>query len=127
MRVAIIFLTVIALYSFDYCKGQGNDAVDQAVYLIGNTATRELNERNLASLQKYLSKEENPFTILHLGDITNPDQPDEWAGNLDILFNLSNGPEDSRMIFVPGDKDWDNSGRDGLKMVRKLEKQVEEF
>ena len=127
MRKAFIFLTITAFCSFDFCKGQGKNTVEQTVYLIGNTATRALNEKNLASLKNYLSLEEDPFTILHLGDINNPDRPDEWAGKLDILFNLSNGPDHGRMLFIPGDKDWDNSGREGLKMVRNLEKQVEEM
>jgi hypothetical protein len=121
MRKTIFFLTVIALYSFDHCRGQDNELIDQTVYLIGNTATREFNTTNLASLHDYVSKEVNPFTILHPGDITNPDQPDEWTGDLHILYNLSNGGNHGRMLFVPGDKDWNNSGRDGLKMVREVD------
>ena len=42
------------------------------------------------------------------------------AGRIRISFR-NNG----KLIFTPGDKDWNNSGRDGLKSVRRLEEQVE--
>ena len=127
MKHAILFLFIIVFCSSDFCKGQENDPADQTVYLIGNTATREFNRTNLESLQKYLSEEVNPFTILHLGDITDPVQSGERAGDLEILYNISNGNGHGRMLFVPGDKDWNNSGRDGLKRVRELEKMAEDL
>ncbi len=64
-----LFLTICALISANYCIAQENDSIDQVVYLIGNTATREINETHLTLLHEQLLTENNPYTLLHLGDI----------------------------------------------------------
>lgn len=127
MRNPIFFLVIVIAFShsFGSCLAQENEGIDHAVYLIGNTAGSEINEARMASLQEQLLKEKYPFTLLHLGDIIDPGQPGNWEHALDLIFNLVEGREHSQLIFTPGDKDWDNSERDGLKMVRELEKQVE--
>ena len=35
---------------------------------------------------------------------------------LDNFLNLATANENGQIFFTPGDLDWDNSGRDGLKM-----------
>ena len=127
MRNLIFILVITFAFShlFECCLAQDNEGIDQVVYLIGNTSTSAINEAQLASLQEQLSLEKNPFTLLHLGDIISPGQADNWESELDHIFSLVEGRENSQVIFTPGDKDWDNSERDGLKMVRKLEEQVE--
>ncbi len=125
MRKTIIFLAISISISTDFCLAQENEGIDQVVYLIGNTATRDINETHLTLLQEQLLKEENPFTILHLGDIVRQGQPDNWENGLNLIFDLAKDQEHAQVLFTPGDKDWDNSGKDGLKMVRKLEKQIE--
>ena len=126
MGKALLLLAIAISVSADICFAQENETIDQVVYLIGNTATREINESHLASLQAHLQREENSFTILHLGDITTPGQTDLWDHELDLLFNLAGEQKHGQVIFTPGDMDWDNSGVNGLKMLRRLEKQVEE-
>ncbi len=84
-----------------------------------------MNEAQLVSLQKQLLAEEAPFTLLHLGDIVKPGNPENWKSELDHIFKLVDGRENGQVIFTPGDKDWSNSGRGGLKTVRELEKLVE--
>jgi len=118
--VIVIFL----IYS-DSCLAQDDDSVNQVVYMIGNTATSEIKELQLASLKKQIMTEEGPFTLLHLGDIVKPGNPDSWESELDHIFKLLDGRENGQVIFTPGDKDWNNSGRDGLKTVRELETLVE--
>ena len=125
MRKTIIFLAISISISTDLCLAQENDGIDQVVYLIGNTATRDINETHLTLLQEQLLNEINPFTILHLGDIVKPGQPDNWENELDLILSLAKDQEHGQVLFTPGDKDWNNSERDGLKVVRKLEKQIE--
>ena len=43
----------------------------------------------------------------------------------DALIALVKGLPNGRILFVPGDKDWANSGPAGLKAVRRLEKYIE--
>ena len=124
--ITFIHVLIVFFYiSSECCHAQDDKSVDHVVYMIGNTATSEMNEAQLASLQKQLLTEEAPFTLLHLGDIVNPGLHDSWKSELDHIFKLVDGRENGQVIFTPGDKDWNNSGRDGLKMVRELEKLVE--
>jgi len=127
MKGLIFNLSVLTIFliSSKCCLAQEDEWVDQEVYLIGNTATSEISEAHLAPLQKQLLREELPFTLLHLGDITQPGNPGNWAQDLDLLFKLVKDRENGQIIFTPGDKDWDNSEKDGLSLVRKLEKSVE--
>ncbi len=127
MKSIIFSLSVLitSLISAECCLAQEDERVEQVVYLIGNTATSEINVAQLATLQKQLLTEESPYTLIHLGDIVQPGKPENWPQDLDLLFNLVKEGENGQIIFTPGDKDWDNSERDGLQMVRELEILIE--
>ncbi len=99
------------------------------VYLIGNTATKAISPENYTLLKQELDGQKLPFTVIHLGDIAlnngwpeNP-SPDQIV-RLDLLLNLVKDNPKGKIIFLPGDKDWNNSGREGLKAVKRLEKYV---
>ena len=72
--------------------------------------------------------------MVHLGDIVGNtglvakgDTALSQAGRdrADALIGLVKGLPLGKIYFLPGDKDWANSGRDGLKAVRRLEKYIE--
>lgn len=99
------------------------------VYLIGNTATKPVSPETFTLLKQELDQQTHDFTVIHLGDIfqnegfpENP-TPDQTV-RLDQLINLVKDNPKGRIIFLPGDKDWNNSGRDGLKSVKRLEKYI---
>lgn len=102
------------------------------VYLLGNTAG-PVPEARLKALRRTLEQETTPFTVVHLGDIVGnaglSDKQDTTRAGLesraDALLALVQGLPNGRIYFVPGDKDWNNSGRDGQKSVRRLEKYIE--
>ena len=50
MRNVIFFLSISIVISGDYCFAQEEESIDQVVYLIGNTATKEINKSHLAAL-----------------------------------------------------------------------------
>ncbi len=125
MKKISLLLTICALFSANYCIAQENESIDQVVYLIGNTSTRELNISHLSGLKEHLLTEESPFTVIHLGDILQQGRPDGSAAGIEHFFDLVADNKNAQLVFTPGDKDWNNSGIDGLKSVRKLEKQVE--
>jgi len=127
MRKTIFFLAIALSISTNHCFAQENESIDQVIYLIGNTATRKIDESRLTALHKHLLTEKNPFTLLHLGDIINPEQVDNSEADVQLLLNLVENHKNGQIYFTPGDKDWANSGIDGLDMVRKLENQVEEL
>ena len=104
------------------------------VFLLGNTAQAKLPANRLKLLRTKLEQQTGPFTVVHLGDIvaneglaTKRDtavsqQARERADELIALVkNLPLG----KIYFLPGDKDWANSGPAGLKAVRRLEKYIE--
>ena len=102
MKSIIFSLSVLitSIISSDGCLAQIDERVDQVVYLIGNTATREINEAQLANLQEQLLTEKSPYTLLHLGDIIHPDKPENWPQELDLLFNLMRDRENGQIISV---------------------------
>ena len=96
------------------------------VYLIGNTATKPVSAETFTLLKQELDKQTHDFTVIHLGDIAlnegwpeNP-SPDQMV-RLDQLLNLVKDNPKGKIIFLPGDKDWNNSGREGLKAVKRLD------
>ncbi len=104
------------------------------VFLIGNTAQAELPAARLQQLRRTLEQHAGPFTVVHLGDIvanegltTQKDTAVSQAARTraDALVALVKGLPQGKIYFLPGDKDWANSGRDGLKAVRRLEKYIE--
>ncbi|OON70262.1 hypothetical protein [Hymenobacter sp. CRA2] len=103
------------------------------VYLLGNTAG-PVPEARLKALRRTLEQETTPFTVVHLGDIVGneglSDKQDTTRASLETRANaliaLVQGLPNGRIYFVPGDKDWNNSGRGGQKSVRRLEKYIEQ-
>ncbi|RSK50350.1 BamA/TamA family outer membrane protein [Hymenobacter rigui] len=104
------------------------------VFLLGNTATAELPTGHLQALRRTLEQQTGPFTVVHLGDIVGNEglgsaKDSSQAGQTaraDALIALVQGLPNGKIYFLPGDKDWANSGPDGLKRVRRLEKYIED-
>ncbi|HSI91717.1 MAG TPA: hypothetical protein VK927_11410, partial [Adhaeribacter sp.] len=97
------------------------------VYLIGNSANQPVPEQNYRLLKQDLDQLTSPFTIVHLGDIVAekgwPENPTEAQKlKLQQLLDLVKDKPNGKLIFVPGDRDWANSGKDGMAAVRRLEK-----
>ena len=105
------------------------------VFLLGNTAQAELPAARLKLLRATLEQQTGPFTVVHLGDIVGNTglaaQSDSTLAQsarnrADELIALVKGLPQGKIYFLPGDKDWANSGPTGLKAVRRLEKHIEQ-
>lgn len=99
------------------------------VFLIGNTATKHLSPEHYTLLKQEIDKQTVPFALIHLGDIALnngwPENPTEdQKVRLNQLLDLVKDNPKGRIIFIPGDKDWNNSGKNGLKAVKRLEKYI---
>lgn len=126
-------LTGLSLTASLSVFAQSTPAPDHKVFLLGNTAGANLPASHLNALRRTLEQQTGPFTVVHLGDVVS----DEGLGNkqdssrtgqtarIDALLALVQGLPNGKIYFVPGDQDWDNSGPDGLKRVRRLEKYIE--
>ena len=104
------------------------------VFLLGNTAQADLPPARLKLLRQQLEQQTGPFTVVHLGDIVgntglvakgDTALAQAERDRADALIALVKGLPQGKIYFLPGDKDWANSGRDGLKAVRRLEKYIE--
>jgi len=104
------------------------------VFLLGNTAQADLPTTRLKLLRQTLEQQAGPFTVVHLGDIVgntgfvakgDTALAQATRTRADALIALVKGLPQGKIYFLPGDKDWANSGRDGLKTVRRLEKYIE--
>ncbi|WP_310391784.1 hypothetical protein [Hymenobacter sp.] len=104
------------------------------VFLLGNTAQENLPTARLKLLRQTLEQQTGPFTVVHLGDLVGNtglaakgDSALALAerGRADALIALVKDLPLGKIYFLPGDKDWANSGADGLKAVRRLEKYIE--
>ena len=104
------------------------------VFLLGNTAQADLPTARLKLLRQTLEQQAGPFTVVHLGDIVgntgfvakgDTALTQATRTRADALIALVKGLPQGKIYFLPGDKDWANSGRDGLKAVRRLEKYIE--
>jgi len=103
------------------------------VFLLGNTAQAQLPATRLKQLRQVLEQQQGPFTVVHLGDIVgnaglakaDTVLAQAERERADALVALVKGLPQGKIYFLPGDKDWANSGPAGLKAVRRLEKYIE--
>jgi len=106
------------------------------LYLIGNTGAVPASGENkvLDELQKMLEQENESSSLVYLGDQLEPEgMPSKKNKNraraeqilnqqLDIVRNFS-----GRTYFIPGEKDWKNGQKKGLKALKRQEKYLENY
>ena len=125
MKHQIFVLALCLGFSFINAYSQESDSIAQVVYLMGNTAGIGSLDSDLTALQEQLSREKHPHVLIHLGDILTGEDAAYQAVQLERFFGLVEDRANVRILFTPGDMDWNNSQKGGLKQVRELEKQVE--
>ena len=126
-----ILLTGLGLAGASAASGQ---SPAHTVFLLGNTAQTTIPATRLQQLRHTLEQQTGPFTVVHLGDVVGNTglaaQADTALApatrlRADALIALVKGLPLGKIYFLPGDKDWANSGPAGLKAVRRLEKYIE--
>ena len=100
--------------------------IDHRVYLLGNTADLAHDSKFYEQFSQLLPVSE-PFTVLLNGDLVDthglpaPEDLSKSRKLLEVVSHFDMG----RVVIIPGDRDWSNSGRGGLKSVKALEKAVD--
>lgn len=91
------------------------------IYFIGNLA--DIEDKQSFGNHLYQLVEQNQYAraIVFNGDFVNPERSfrDEVESIHDLLEILTDLP--IRIIFIPGDRDWDNCGLNGFEMVGLVE------
>ena len=127
LRATILFTIALIACHFNFLHGQ-DEATGHRVFLLGNTADIDLDSNFYADFAQLVSKEAE-FTVLLNGDLVAGDSGSKLTPQdslrIDKLLRPLSTFENGKVIIIPGDRDWNNSGKDGLKLVKRLEKFVE--
>ena len=91
------------------------------VVTLANTV--DLSDETYGQLRSYLEQISIPTTVIVNGDIVSA-IPNHDSTELQNLLGLVSGLSNVKMVILPGDRDWDDSGNNGWKTVRSLEKAV---
>lgn len=106
------------------------------MFLIGDVGAPSLDvqEPTLKLFENFTSKASDRSAAVFLGDniythglpdSTSPDRAIAEARINQQLNALTNFK--GRIVFVPGNHDWDDGGRDGLKALQRQEKYIEDY
>ncbi|MFT4536521.1 MAG: hypothetical protein ACI9P5_003897 [Saprospiraceae bacterium] len=102
---------------------------DHRIFLLGNLEELSSNASEFKALELAISRKPTPYSIIVNGDFvgatgwSSPPKPEE-QGRVDRLISLASAKGGS-IIFVPGDKEWDNGHRKGWKKIKALERYIE--
>ena len=58
----------------------------------------EINSSHMSELEEYLAAEKNPFPIIHLGDILQPECLENSSKELDLFHNLVKDKKNGRIV-----------------------------
>ncbi|MEM9822617.1 MAG: metallophosphoesterase, partial [Bacteroidota bacterium] len=106
------------------------------LYLIGNTGDVPSSGENpvLDELQKMIAKEAKNSSLVYLGDQLYgegmPSKKNKERGRAEKILNkqldiLDDFP--GRTYFIPGERDWKNGRKKGLKALKRQEKYLENY
>ncbi len=98
----------------------------RSVYLIGNAANVPCDAPIMVGLRNLTALESAPYMVLYSGDLIDDDglekedcedEEEKLRGMIDIAKNNPFGD----VLFIPGERDWDDAGKSGLEKVKRLE------
>jgi len=126
IRYAFSLLFLLVLHHPTLAQNNQANSVDYSLFFLGNTAdpASDVSDATLSLLQQKIQQVEHPATLLFLGDnaskIGLPDREEaeyQAAENrLQSLLHTANNNSE-KVIFTPGDRDWDDGGRDGFTYI----------
>ena len=119
MKIVLCCLTIGICMSV---SGNAQPAsIPHKVFLISNLADVPARNGYWDHLQQLLTSQSGPYTLVVNGDIlTKSFDPanQEDLGRIEHLVGLAQDLSQGRIVIIPGDRDWDNSGIDGLRSVK---------
>ncbi|MBK7379998.1 MAG: hypothetical protein IPJ03_13480 [Ignavibacteriales bacterium] len=97
---------------------------DHDVFVISNITDVTDIDSFLLKLKTVLAEQDKKFSVIINGDLVNSDFEKDYAtqsARVKYFLTELSKYDKGQFILVPGDRDWDNSGKNGLKNVKKLE------
>ncbi|MEM6263793.1 MAG: BamA/TamA family outer membrane protein [Bacteroidota bacterium] len=128
--ITLIITVSIVGSSLTATAQEANPAPIHSVILIGNTARLQPEDSMIFQLQERTQGWPQPTSFIVLGDIVDKNG---WGNKnsakdslrLNRLATLTGSGSNKQIYFLPGDRDWANSGQNGWKKVKDLEKHIE--
>ncbi|MCY7408795.1 MAG: hypothetical protein LH473_00850, partial [Chitinophagales bacterium] len=124
------FITLLFVSIFIGCtlNAQHSGNISQNIFITGNTAHAASTE-NLNVLRAAVAGQTAPVTLIYCGDILHKNGLQGKPTKQDSVFiksllDVVKDAADAKVYFIPGDEDWNNSGMNGWKNVRKLEELI---
>lgn len=118
---------LVCIISITWLSFQAQSDALYRVFTFGNVADISADSEFFPQLEKLLAIED-PYTVLITGDLVANDVSkgisDIDRQKINKLLRICQRSENSKVIILPGDRDWDNSGERGLKSVKNLKKIV---
>jgi hypothetical protein len=120
LRTVLAFVAVI-LFTFQV------QSADLKVVLTGNTADFKNPDELFGLMNQYLSANSGPVLWVLNGDIFPESFSNEQISNWKLKANtmLDRSPQ-LQILINQGDRDWQDSGREGWKKVQELEKTLKQ-
>jgi hypothetical protein len=110
---------------------QSENKIIHRVFLTANTADISSNSNFIPAVGELLSKTNESFSLIINGDLITGKISDKnkemLSQNLRRLFSTLTQFDNGKIIVIPGDRDWADSGPEGWKNVRKLQKLIKDF
>lgn len=109
---------------------QTNEPASHRVYVTANTADLEIESPFYQDLRTLLAQSDAPFTLVLNGDLVRGKHHRGFLRSDTIriqrLLEAAQGLN-GRVLIIPGDRDWAESGRNGWERVRALQLMVESW
>src|SRR5262245_28672838 len=106
-------------------------AIKHRVYLTANTVDIGKDSNFYEALKKLLAAHDEPFSLLLNGDLVSTEltQANLATDSVRIrqLLETASVLTHGKVIIIPGDRDWADSGPEGWMSVQRLEKLVKSF
>ena len=106
-----------------------NSTAAQRLWLLGNTADIKADSDFFDHFRKALEDQNDPVHVLVNGDLIKNCGPDRVPPKIPVekLLKTVEGLGHVEMTILPGDRDWNNSGKGGLQCVESLRKLVNSY
>ena len=115
-RVVLSAILFILLFT-------GSMEQEYRLVILGNSVDI-ITDQTYIHLRAYLENIDSPYSILLAGDMTNSKDRLRYSEKLkEVLL----GSSAKKIIIIPGDRDWDDSGINGWKNVVALEKTIKKW
>jgi hypothetical protein len=119
-----LFLILISITSFAQSISSNHQVV-----ILGNLADVKEHQDFIKRLETNFNSIKSPFTVLINGDFT--DNSVAIGGDrlalVKKVMTLVNSKSLANMLILPGDRDWNNSGKGGYKNVLSIEAEIEVY